>query len=249
MYLFLYFLSMEFLELSLPTPEQNLACDHALLEMCEQERSGRAILRIWQASRHFVVLGYSNHVRSEVNLDACRSRGVPVLRRFSGGGTVLQGPGCLNYSLVFPIPGEGPLSSITGTSRLLLQKQGRALEGLLQEPVTPQGQSDLAVRNRKCSGNAQRRLQQSLLFHGTILLDLDLSLVEKYLHMPSSEPGYRAGRSHGDFMRNLHLPPGRVAQALRDTWDAHQVVKTVPHQMIDTLVEERYGQAEWTFRR
>jgi lipoate-protein ligase A len=244
MYLFLNFLSMEFLELSLPTPEQNLACDHALLQMCERERSGRAILRIWQAPRHFVV-----HVRSEVNLDACRSRDIPLLRRCSGGGTVVQGPGCLNYSLIFPIPGEGPLSSITGTSRLVLQKQGRALEGLLQEPVTPQGQSDLAVGNRKCSGNAQRRLQRYLLFHGTILLDLDLSLVGTCLPMPSSEPEYRAGRSHGAFMRNLHLRPGRVTQALRDTWDAHQIVDTVPHQMIDTLVGERYAQAEWTFRR
>jgi lipoate-protein ligase A len=248
MYFFPESLSMEFLDLSFPTPEQNLACDHALLEMCERERSGRALLRLWETPAHFVVLGYSNRVRSEVNLKACRSRGIPVLRRYSGGGTVLQGPGCLNYSLVLPIPSDGPLSSITGTSSVVLRRQSLALQGLIREPVEPRGQSDLVVGDRKCSGNAQRRLQRYLLFHGTILLDLDLSMVEECLPMPSSQPGYRGGRSHAAFMRNLHLPPGRVRQVLRNTWGAHQVADGVPHRMIETLARERYALSDWTFR-
>lgn len=248
MYLFPDFLSMEFLDLSYPTPEKNLACDQALLEMYERERSGRALLRLWETPGHVVVLGYSNNIRSEVHLETCASRGVPVLRRFTGGGTVLQGPGCLNYSLILPIRAAGPLSSITGTSSLVLQRHSTALQGVLREPVEPRGQSDLAIGDRKCSGNAQRRLQRYLLFHGTILLDLDLSMVEQCLPMPSSQPGYRRGRSHATFMRNLHLRPAYVGEALRDIWDAHRVADRVPHQTIETLARERYSLPEWTFR-
>ena len=248
MYLFPDFLSMEFLDLSYRTPEKNLACDQALLEMYEQEGSGRALLRLWETPGHVVVLGYSNKIRSEVDLEACASRGVPVIRRFTGGGTVLQGPGCLNYSLILPIRADGPLSSITGTSSFVLQRHSAALQGMLQEPVEHQGQSDLAIGGRKCSGNAQRRLQRYLLFHGTILLDLDLSMVEQCLPMPSSQPEYRRCRSHATFMRNLHLRPADVGQALRDVWDAHRSADRIPHETIEAFARERYSVPEWTFR-
>jgi len=239
---------MEFLDLSFPTPEHNLACDQALLQMCEQERSDRALLRLWEAPCHFVVLGYTNRLRSEVNLEACTRRGIPILRRSSGGGAVLQGPGCLNYSLILPMGAGSPLASITGTSSFVLRRHGMVLERLLGEPVEPRGQSDLAIGDRKCSGNAQRRLQCYLLFHGTILLDLDFFVLEQCLPLPSSQPDYRRGRSHAAFLKNLHLPPERVGRALRDAWDAHRAAERVPHRMIETLARERYSLREWTFR-
>src|SRR5262245_28828367 len=98
---------MRLLDLTLPTPAENLACDDALLELCEQAGGGE-VLRFWEPGQHFIVLGYANQVRAEVKLEACRTDGLGVFRRCSGGGAVLQGPGCLNYSLIVPIPESGP---------------------------------------------------------------------------------------------------------------------------------------------
>ncbi len=122
---------MKYLDLTLLTPQENLACDEALLDWCE-EGFAHEILRVWQPRRHFVVLGYSNKSRAEVNLDSCRTLGIPVLRRCSGGGTVLQGPGCLNYSLILRIPEDGPLKGITETNIHIMNRHKDALAPLLK---------------------------------------------------------------------------------------------------------------------
>jgi len=96
---------MQLLDLTFPTPQENLACDEALLEMCERGYD-REILRFWEPSSLFVVLGYSNPVSTEVDHEACRTAGVPILRRYSGGGTVLQGSGCFDYALVLEVLGK-----------------------------------------------------------------------------------------------------------------------------------------------
>src|SRR5205823_14828569 len=105
---------MKCFDLTLPTPEENLACDEALLDSCEEGRSDE-LLRFWQPAQYFVVLGYSNKVSTEVKLPFCGENRIPVLRRCTGGGTVLQGPGVLNYSLILRANGASPFHSISAT--------------------------------------------------------------------------------------------------------------------------------------
>ncbi|HVZ18659.1 MAG TPA: lipoate--protein ligase family protein, partial [Terriglobales bacterium] len=196
---------MQLCELTLDSPADNLALDEALLDHCEENKTDE-VLRFWQPTGYFVVLGYANAVSTEVHLPFCRHAGIPVLRRCSGGGTVLQGPGCLNYSLVLRATESGPLSGITGTNCFIMKRHRDALSPLLGQDVRISGHTDLAVSDRKFSGNAQRRKRRYILFHGSFLLDLDLAMVEKTLQMPARQPDYRAQRSHGDFLTNLRLP-------------------------------------------
>src|ERR1035441_2815400 len=93
---------MKLCDLTLPTPEENLACDEVLLDLCEAGGSDE-VLRFWAPPQYFVVVGYANKAATEVNLPVCRELVIPVLRRCTGGGTVLQGPGVLNYSLILRI--------------------------------------------------------------------------------------------------------------------------------------------------
>src|SRR5947207_15019949 len=97
---------MKYCELTLASPQENVACDETLLEHCEEGRAGE-LLRVWEPASHFVVLGYANKAASEVNLSFCERKSLPVLSRCTGGGTVLQGPGVLNYSLVLRIGEPG----------------------------------------------------------------------------------------------------------------------------------------------
>jgi len=118
---------MTFLDLTLPTPAENLAGDEALLDWCE-ENGGIGVLRFWEPENYFAVVGYGNQVATEVNVAACEADKIPILRRCSGGGTVLQGPGCLNYSLILKIEENGLLASITAANRFIMERNREALE-------------------------------------------------------------------------------------------------------------------------
>ena len=248
---------MKYIDLTLPTPAENLACDEALLDLCEAGQEGE-LLRFWEPNELFVVLGYANRAASEVRLAACEARKIGVYRRCSGGGTVLQGPGCLNYSVILRIPDSGPLQGITGTNRFILERQKAALQPIVNSPIELQGCSDLAISSPsqpgcgpeflKFSGNAQRRKRKFLIFHGTFLLDFDLELIEAVLPMPSRQPDYRDGRSHTRFLTNLGIPAGRVKHALRNAWAARGIRDEIPTREIAELVAAKYGTPEWNFR-
>jgi lipoate-protein ligase A len=238
---------MKLLDLTLPTPQQNLACDEVLLEECENGQEP-GILRFWAPSRYFIVLGYSNKARSEVRLPECRAAGIPVFRRRSGGGAVLQGPGCLNYSLILEIPDPSPLQSIDGAARLILERHQRALEPLLGPGLRIRGLGDLAIGDLKFSGSAQYRRRRALLFHGAFLLHLDLDLMETLLPLPSKQPPYREGRSHRAFLTNLRLPATVIKEALQKAWNTTAPVEDVPFARIDALAEKTYSIDPWNFR-
>ncbi len=238
---------MKHLDLTLPSPEENLACDEALLDMCE-EGLGEEVLRWWMPKQYFVVVGYANKVATEVNIGFCQSQGIPVLRRCTGGGTVLQGPGCLNYSLLLRFEHSGPLRSITSTNQFILKRHQVALGEALRAQVQIQGHTDLAISALKFSGNAQRRKRRFLIFHGSFLLDMDIALVEQVLPMPSWQPKYRSNRSHSDFLVNLRVPPALLRSALERAWNATEPFGTIPIARIMALVREKYAKSEWNLR-
>ena len=236
---------MHLLDLTLPTPAENLACDEVLLDNAEAGH-GDEVLRFWESPHPFVVLGYSNHIDTEVNLDACASRRIPVLRRCSGGGTVVQGPGCLNYALVLRITDDGPLANVTSTNTFIMQHHAETLTRLLHRNVEVRGITDLAINDLKFSGNAQRRKRRYLLFHGTFLVGYDLALIEKLLLHPARQPDYRANRSHHAFVTNLPTSVGTIKVILRSHWKASAVMNNIPLAAIHQLAADRYSCPEWT---
>jgi lipoate-protein ligase A len=243
---------MTTLEFPVLSPAETLAAEEAILDAADAGNIGQ-MLSFWEPSKHFVVLGYGNKVATETRPDACERLGVQILRRCSGGGTVLQGPGVLNYSLVLGIDKWAHLSSITGANQFIMQRNADALGRVLGRPVSVQGYTDLAIAQLKFSGNAQRRKRTHLLFHGAILLNLDMMLLDAVLPMPSLQPGYRGGRTHGEFLTQLGLPPGPVKQALRAAWDANEPLNPdAPwpewRSDIAKLVAEKYSRHEWNFR-
>lgn len=245
---------MKHLELTFPTPRHNLACDEALLDWREESRDEQSpdagILRFWESSRHFVALGYTGEASREADLAACRARGIPVLRRCSGGGTVLQGPGCLNYALILPIEPNGPWSDLSRTNRFVMRRHRDALQTLLSTPLEVEGFTDLAAGGLKFSGNAQRRRRRHLLFHGTFLLDFDLSLVEAVLPPPPRQPAYRHRRAHADFLTNLNLSREAVQHTLQRAWDADEPLAEaeIPCGRIEALAAGKYSSDEWNFK-
>src|SRR5258706_6619345 len=238
---------MTYCDLTLPSPAENLACDEALLELCEQGHADE-VLRVWEPSQYFVVLGYADKMDTEVNLPFCEANTIPILRRCTGGGTVLQGPGVLNYSLILRIVASGPVHSIPATNSFVLKRHQTVLTALLGAPVEMQGQTDLSIGGLKFSGNAQRRRKRFLIFHGSFLLHLDIDLLEKSLPMPSRQPDYRANRSHSDFLMNLNAPAHMIKAALVKKWNATKPLAEIPFDETGKLVREKYSRDEWNVK-
>ena len=238
--------TLQFLDQSFAAPAANLAADEWLLIQAESG-ARPATLRFWESPTYFVALGYTNRAAIEADESACAAAKVPILRRVSGGGTVMQGPGCLNYALVHPIaPGE--TLNVEATNKLVMETQRAAFETLLGERVVVAGHTDLATSDLKFSGNAQRRKARFFLFHGTILLDFDLELVQHLLRVPSKEPDYRARRSHRDFIRNLPVSRDEVKAALCRAWNAGERADAIEDEKLEALIKEKYGRDEWNLK-
>lgn len=236
------------LDVELPTVAENLALDEALLAEAHAGLATGSVVRTWMARRPTVVLGSSSHATREVDLEACRTEGVDVLRRPSGGLTVVLGPGCVMWTVVAAWPGPTAIEAIHAA---LLEPLAESLR-TAGRPVVRRGSSDLAVEAegafRKVSGNALRVRRDAVLYHGTLLDDFDLGLVSRVLRHPPREPDYRAGRGHGDFLANLGLGRAAIEAAVRRAFAAGTSRAAWPRTAVDELLRSRYLDSAWTHR-
>lgn len=239
-----------FLDHTESDPAENLAVDEALLEWVEESEVEHPpeILRIWAPTTPFVVIGRASILANEVNEVECVRRSVPILRRSSGGTAIVTGPGCLMYAVVLSLVKRPELRMIDEAHRFVLQRLAAAVSNCGVEAQCA-GTSDVVIGLQKISGNSLRTRRNALLYHGTILLDFDLSLMACLSQEPPRQPEYREGRSHDRFVRNLHVPIETLKRALRAGWNADQPLEQWPHQRVSELVLERYGQQTWTYQR
>jgi lipoate-protein ligase A len=239
---------MRLLDHSFASPAENLALDEALLDEAEAGRLGQ-VLRFWESPMHFVVLGLSQAVEDYVFREACTRDGVPILRRCSAGGCVLQGPGCLNYSLILRTDRPG-CGSIHASYETIRGSISMALGELGCEAVLA-GISDLAIDGGKVSGSAQRRRKNYFLHHGTLLYAMDFGLCSRYLREPAEQPPYRALRQHQAFLRNLPGDRQALNLAVSRVFQCTDVLP-ITDALVDRvrkLVSEKYADSNWIHRK
>lgn len=234
---------MQLLDHTCATPEQNLALEEALIFGAENAQHGE-VLRFWESPQYFVVLGAGGATLQETHLESCQADHIPILRRCSGGGTVLQGPGCLNYTMLLDKDARPELATIDGTNHAILTSVANALKHCGADAQL-HGISDLTSNGLKFSGNAQRRRKRFILFHGTILHRFDLELISRYLREPQKQPDYRQHRPHTDFVRNIGIAPDNFKRALAAEWQATTELTEWPQSELHRLVTDKYSRPEW----
>lgn len=238
---------MNLLNLTLDEPAANIALDEALLEAAEQHAAPLEVLRLWESPQPMVVLGRSSRVDQEVEHATCVAERVPVIRRCSGGASVLAGPGCLMYAVVLSYERHPELRMIDQAHRFVLGRLAESLAQVLPE-IQLQGISDLTRANRKVSGNSMRCKRRHLLYHGTLLYDFPLAEIGRLLKTPPRQPDYRVRRTHDDFVANLPASREMLCQALERAFDARTPLADWPRRMTNDLVRTRYSQSEWNLR-
>jgi lipoate-protein ligase A len=243
---------MHLLDQTLDTPAQNLAVDEALLDACLAGELPPRILRLWEVPRMMVVVGRGSRLADEVNLRACHSDAVPVLRRVSGGLSIVTGPGCLMYSVI-----ESDASHTKGNIDAVhahvldTMVSGLRTAGL---DVMRAGTSDLVLASpegslRKFSGNSLRMSRGGFLYHGTLLYDFDLPRISLYLRQPPRAPEYRKDRGHDDFVANLPIEQSTLCEAIVAAWSARENLENWPRDRVEQLVAERYSTDDWNLSR
>ena len=180
------------------------------------------VVRIWHCTDEAVVVGVAQRPAEVADLDACRTDSIPVLKRFSGGGTVFIGRGCVVYSIVIRLGGAVAQHDVPGAYQHVL---GPVIEkfGAAGVPVEFLPPSDLAVAGRKIAGNAQAQRRGAVLVHGSFLVNANLDRIARYLPEPTEAPAYRAGRPHTCFLHNLAedgFDTERIAALLVAAWSS-----------------------------
>jgi lipoate-protein ligase A len=240
---------MYLLDLTLPTPAENLALDEALLDAAEAGAITDDVLRLWEPNEGcFVVLGRSSQAGVEANLDECRRRSAPVLRRSSGGAAIVTGSGCLMYGVVLAYQRHPALRMLDQAHRHVLAQVSAAIRWLGID-VQQQGTSDLAWNGRKVSGNSLRCKRDHLLYHGTLLYNFNLPLVGQLLGPPPRQPEYRAARPHGEFLANLPASSSELRRALAQSFAASEPLADWPQALTADLVASRYSRDQWNLQR
>lgn len=241
---------LKLLDVTLPTAAENLALEEALLEAAEEGLGPGALLRLWEPAAPCVVVGRSSRVEQEVRVAECRRLGIPILRRCSGGAAIVTGPGCLMYAVILSYAEHPALRVLEQAHRFVLGIMARAIAQAFDgaESVVQCGTSDLAVANRKFSGNSLRCKRDHLLYHGTILYDFPLELITACLGTPPRQPDYRALRDHATFVTNLAAPCDLLRARIAAAWQATGRIDTWPREAVADLVANRYGQESWNLR-
>ena len=187
------------------------------------ETAAAPALRAEPARELGVVLSRSRDPAREVFLDRCAADGVPVVVRPTGGGAVVLAPGVVAASLLLPADAGERFPEP------YFRRFCAAVAAALHRHGTPElamrGVSDLCVGERKVAGSSLRLWRGRVLFQISVLVDVEVALLERYLRAPSREPEYRRGRPHAEFVTTLAregcpIPAEQAAAALRQAFGA-----------------------------
>lgn len=208
-------------DLKIRNPYLSLAIEDAVAEYCGAKYRNlgmRGFIRFWSNS-YTIVLGRTCDARKNISpefleqfrptMDPRTWRRHPMIaRRVSGGGTVLHGPGNVNFSFFLPVEHHPDLYAVRHSYEVFLGMVTRSLEAQGIE-CGVRGLSDIVMYphglQKKISGNAQFRKYGMIVHHGTLLVQKDIiSFISRFLNHPPAEPEYRKNRSHDEFL--MHLP-------------------------------------------
>jgi lipoate-protein ligase A len=184
----------------------NLALEQAILQ--KQPSEYPLTLRIWRNPRS-VVLGRSQRIGDEVNLNYCIENGIEVGRRISGGGAVYHDMGNLNISF-YLLKGVVKGQRINDKAKIFTEILIQALQ-MIGYDTKRMGGYTILWRERKVSGSAVYLSRGRLLYHATLLVSANLEHLENSLTQKTMKPNdgrmsqYYPTKNIGDLDMNLFI--------------------------------------------
>lgn len=154
-------------------PRINLAIEEYLV----RSEAIKDDILLFYINESSVIIGRNQNTIEEVNRDYVDEHGIKVVRRLSGGGAVYHDHGNLNFSFITRGGKEDAMNFVEFTAPVV-----RALNAM-GVPAELGGRNDILVEERKISGNAIYITSGSVVCHGTLLLDADLTMLSQALNV------------------------------------------------------------------
>ena len=157
-------------------PYLNIAVERYLFD----HYSGEELVLLW-VNNPCVVIGRNQNAWLETDHTALKEEQAVLCRRYTGGGAVWQDRGNLNYTWI---------TEENSPERII-----RMIQDTLQSfgiPALRNERNDLLIGDRKFSGTASLMDEGVHLYHGTLMIDVDLDRLERVL-----TPSVLKMQSHG----------------------------------------------------
>jgi lipoate-protein ligase A len=155
---------------------------------------------VWQPAKLVVVLGASNKMESSVVIEHAEADGVDVMKRPSGGESVVLSPRMLAVSVAFETTElKDPHQYFAKINAAII----KSLEACGVQNLLAKGISDIAMGEKKILGSSIYRASGRLLYHAVLNVSEDVSVFGRYLKHPAKEPDYRKNRRHDEFVTSL----------------------------------------------
>ncbi len=239
----------------------NMAIDEAICRLRSQGKSPNTI-RLYRWKPSAVSIGYFQILEQEVDIKACKRLDIDIIRRMTGGGAVYHSyEGEITYSIIVNQDHVKIPRDVLKSYEFLCSGIIEAMKNLgIKAQFSPI--NDINVNNKKISGNAQTRRWNTVLQHGTILLDTDIRTMFTVLKVSKEKLSDKLIQSAEERVTTIRRELGRrvtFPEAVTALKMAYQKVFGVElvesglsveeKELASKLRAEKYSTSEWIYHR
>lgn len=145
-----------------------------------------------------IVMGISGKMETLVNQNELLAKPIPVIRRFSGGGTVVVDRNTFFVTFIF----NKEALTIPSFPEPIMRWTECFYRPLFHPHPFALRENDYVIGEKKFGGNAQSITKSRWLHHSSFLFHFS-SVLMNYLRIPDKMPKYRMNRSHTEFLCQL----------------------------------------------
>lgn len=235
----------------------NLATEEYLMNTADVSEP----LLLFYIQKPSVIIGRYQNAYEEINLDYLREHHVVLTRRISGGGAVYDDLGNLSFSIVMQKD-----DTTFGDYQRVTMPILKGLQAMGARSAEMGGRNDLYIHGQKFSGNAMYTKKNRTYSHGTLMYDVDLSILESVLTVSKEKFESKATKSVRKSVSNIKpylderyqtdtteefrdelLCQIYSVSSLNEISDKQLKLTDKDNEEIQKLVDTRYGNDEWIF--
>jgi lipoate---protein ligase len=206
---------------------------------------------IWR-NEPSVIIGKHQNAFREINHSFIEKNNLPVIRRITGGGTVYHDPGNINFSFIFTNRKENLIDFREFTQPVIQFLQDLGLNASFE------GKNNITVDGLKVSGNSAHLYKNKVLYHGTLLFNSDLEMLEQAIEGREELYKDKAVRSIRSKVANVNgllkekISEDEFIRIFQDFIfnyfnDVEEDVHPENYEAIQKLAEEKYKSYRWNF--